>query len=193
MPRIISGSARGTRLNVPPGEATRPTSDRAKEALFSILSPHLPADSFLDLFAGTGQIGLEAASRGCKSVCLVEKSASALTAIRANIAKTHLADRTVLLAGDVKASLRQLVEQNRHFNLIFLDPPYRNALADFADLAPALARLLSPDGRVILEHQAGEAPPTFVTYLQLMRSCQYGTAMLSFYKVDQTAGQPEIP
>ena len=191
MPRIISGSARGIRLTAPRGEATRPTGDRVKEALFSILTPCLPADGFLDLYAGTGQIGLEAASRGSSPVLLVEKSAPALAAIRTNLSKTHLEDQVTVLAGDIAACLRQLISQQQRFDLIFLDPPYLSALGDFASLAPDLGRLIKPDGLVILEHESRQVPPAFVTNLQLRRSCQYGIAMLSFYKVDQTAGPAE--
>ena len=186
MPRIISGSARGTRLTAPAGQQTRPTGDKVKEALFSILAPRIPASGFLDLYAGTGQIGLEAASRGASSVVLVENAPASLAVIQANRAKTHLADRVELQTGDVASVLPRLAAAARQFDLIFLDPPYREALADFTRLAAWLARLLRTDGLVILEHESRDVPPDFVTNLQLQRSCQYGTAMLSFYKVDQS-------
>jgi 16S rRNA (guanine966-N2)-methyltransferase len=186
MPRIISGSARGTRLTAPAGQQTRPTGDKVKEALFSILAPHMPADGFLDLYAGTGQIGLEAASRGAARVVMVENAPASLAAVRINISKTHLAEQVELLAGDAAAILPRLAAQGRRFDLIFLDPPYRDAMADFTRLATWLNQLLRPGGTVILEHESRDTPPAFVTNLQLKRSCQYGTAMLSFYKVDQS-------
>ncbi len=188
MPRVISGSARGTHLVAPRGDQTRPTGDKVKEALFSILAPRLPSQGFLDLYAGTGQIGLEAASRGVQPVVLVEKAAASLSAIRTNLAKTHLENQVQLLAGDIDAQVRGLVRQGRQFELIFLDPPYRTALADFSRLAPLLGQLLLPSGILILEHESREKPQAFVTNLQLTRSCQYGTAMLSFYRTDQIAG-----
>jgi len=184
MPRIISGSARGTRLAAPRGEATRPTGDKVKEALFSILNPQMPANGFLDLFAGTGQIGLEAASRGSKSVVLVEKGPEGLAAIKTNRDKTHLTDQTEVMAAEAGTALQQLINQGRRFEIIFLDPPWRIALQEFKRLGPRLAQLLEPGGLVVLEHEAREEPPAFVTYLQLMRSCQYGTAMISFYKAE---------
>jgi 16S rRNA (guanine966-N2)-methyltransferase len=187
MPRIISGSARGTRLAAPAGQQTRPTGDKVKEALFSILAPRMPADGFLDLYAGTGQIGLEAASRGATGVVLVENAPASLAVIQANRGKTHLERQTEVLAGDVAAVLPRLIAAGRQFGLIFLDPPYREALADLARLAASMEKLLRPDGLVILEHESRDLPPDFVTNLQLQRSCQYGTAMLSFYKVDQSA------
>lgn len=187
MPRIIAGSARGTHLVTPQGQATRPTGDKVKEALFSILTAQMPAKGFLDLYAGTGQIGLEAASRGADSVVLVENAAASLKIIRTNIEKTHLADKVTLIAADVKTALQRLLGQGQRFEMIFLDPPYCDALRDFDRLAPLISELLAAGGLVILEHDSREQPPIFVTNLKLLRSCQYGAAMLSFYKATQTA------
>jgi 16S rRNA (guanine966-N2)-methyltransferase len=187
MPRIISGSARGTHLVAPHGSATRPTGDRVKEALFSILAPRMPANGFLDVFAGTGQIGLEAASRGAGPVVLIEKAPASLSAIRTNMEKTHLADKVQLMPADASAALKSLRGQGRRFDLIFLDPPYQAALHEFSRLAPHLSELLADDGLLVLEHDAAEQPPAFVTNLQFSRSCQYGAAMLSFYKVGKPA------
>jgi hypothetical protein len=117
--RIISGTARGTHLIAPKGEATRPTADRAKEALFSIINQQLPAAGFLDIFSGTGQIGLEAASRGARPVVLIEKSAAALTAIRTNLARTHLESQVTIMGGEAAACLRQLASQQRQFASYF--------------------------------------------------------------------------
>lgn len=187
MPRIISGVARGTRLLSPRGMDTRPTGDKVKEALFSILMPRLPAEGFLDLFAGTGQIGLEAASRGSNSVFLVERSATSLAAIRSNIEKTRLGDRVTVLAEDAAVALRRLHREGHQFDLVFMDPPYNEAIKLFTRMADDLTTLLRQGGLLILEHDANEAPPAFVTNLQLSRSCQYGTAMLSFYKAEDSA------
>ncbi len=187
MPRIISGTARGTKLTAPQGTATRPTGDKVKEALFSILTPHMPAQGFLDVFAGTGQIGLEAASRGATTVVLVEKAQTSLAAIRANIEKTHLAARVTVMPYEAAAALQRLKEQGNRFAVVFLDPPYLAAHQEFARLVKWVIDLLLPDGLVILEHDAKDSPPLFVTNLKLSRSCQYGTAMLSFYKVDNSA------
>lgn len=182
MPRIISGSARGTQLVAPSGLQTRPTADRVKEALFSILTLRLPAHGFLDLFAGTGQVGLEAASRGSSDVVLVEQARESLQAIRTNLAKTHLETRVRLVAGDVLRVVPDLCRQGNRFDVVFLDPPYKLAGEVMSQLAPWLADLLHPDGSVILEHESSQPAPPFVTNLQLVRDCQYGTAMLSFYQ-----------
>jgi len=183
LPRIISGRAGGIPLIAPKGQDTRPTADKTKEALFSILAPLLPDCTFLDLYAGTGQIGLEAASRGASAVVLVEQSRASLKAMAANLDKTRLADVTQIQPGSVFAAVRQLQAGGQTFDLIFLDPPYRQAISDFERLGPDLVRLLAPGGRIILEHDAKSSAPDFVTQLQRLRSCQYGTAMLSFYQV----------
>jgi 16S rRNA (guanine(966)-N(2))-methyltransferase RsmD len=187
MPRIISGRARGTRLAAPRGSLVRPTGDKVKEALFSILAPHMPAQGFIDLFAGTGQIGLEAASRGAAPVCLVENAAASLAVIRANLQKTHLEAQVEVLACDAAEGLARLLGRGRPYDLIFLDPPYAAAHRELARLAPLLGQLLGEEGLVIIEHLASDPPVAFVTNLQLRRSCQYGSAMISFYKVDQSA------
>lgn len=184
MPRIISGLARGTRLIAPRGGDTRPTGDKVKEALFSILMPYLPADGFLDLYAGTGQIGLEAASRGSRSVVLVEKAPASLKAINNNIVRTRLGDIVTVLPADAAQAVRRLRQEGRQFDLIFLDPPYAQASGDFRRLSTELSNLLRPEGLIILEHNSCDESPIFVINLKLSRSCQYGTAMLSFYKAE---------
>ena len=183
MPRIISGRAGGIPLVAPKGQDTRPTADKTKEALFSILAPLIPGCSFLDLYAGTGQIGLEAASRGAQEVVLVEQARAGLEAIAANLAKTRLEDVTHVLRSSAATAVRQLLAQGRTFDLVFLDPPYRQAIQDFERLAPDLSLLLAPGGRIILEHDSKTQAPDFVMELKRTRSCQYGTAMLSFYQV----------
>lgn len=185
MPRIIAGQARGVPLVAPKGQATRPTADKVKEALFSILMPRLADCAFLDLYAGTGQIGLEAASRGAARTVLVEPARASLVAIDANLAKTRLAERVEVLRVSASQALLILAGQAAAFDLIFLDPPYRQAIQDLTSLAARLRSCLRPGGLVILEHDAREAAPDNVTQLQRTRSCQYGTAMLSFYQENQ--------
>ncbi|MDD2533413.1 MAG: 16S rRNA (guanine(966)-N(2))-methyltransferase RsmD [Eubacteriales bacterium] len=183
MPRIISGRSGGIQLVAPKGLDTRPTADKTKEALFSILTNSIPACHFLDLYAGTGQVGLEAASRGAARVILVEQAKSSLEAIAINLQKSRLSDVTSVRRGSAQSIVRQLVAEGAKFDLIFLDPPYRIALEDFQKLSADLVLLLQPAGRVILEHDASSIALDNVMELQRTRSCQYGTAMLSFYQI----------
>ena len=180
MPRIISGKCKGTRLLPVKGLAARPTADRVKEALFSILQQDWPPDGFLDLYAGTGQVGLEAASRGADRVVLVEKSARSGQVILENIRRCHLAGQVVLPRQDAAAALRQFLRQGISFALVFADPPYDQLETELARLGSSLAKVISPGGLLVLEHDAALDPPRLAG-LSLQRSCQYSATMLSFY------------
>lgn len=121
--RVIAGSRRSIRLTTVKGEQVRPTTDRIKETLFNILQPYLPGCSFLDLFSGSGAIGIEALSRGAKEAVLVEKNREALACIRANLKATHFEETAVLKSGDVLTVLSAM--QHDPFDIIFMDPPYK--------------------------------------------------------------------
>lgn len=120
--RVIAGSRRSIRLTTVKGDKVRPTTDRIKETLFNILQPDIPGASFLDLFSGSGAIGIEALSRGAKEAVLVEQDRDALACIRANLKATRFESEAQVKAGDVISVLRTL--QHAPFDLIFLDPPY---------------------------------------------------------------------
>ncbi len=183
MPRVISGSSGGIVLLAPDGKGTRPTSDRVKEALFSILAPRLPNARVLDLFAGTGQLAIEALSRGADHATLVDSDRAAVARIRQNLDRTRLADRATVLPTTVRGALDLLAREGRTFDLVFLDPPYALAIDTFRDAAVGLERagLLSRDALVVLEHDAKSAAEAHVINLQRVRSCKYGNTMLTFY------------
>jgi 16S rRNA (guanine966-N2)-methyltransferase len=177
--RIVAGRHRGRRLVAPPGTATRPTSDRAREALFNILErgePPLRGCRFLDLFAGTGAVALEALSRGAAYALLVERDPAALAAIRANLAAVGESGRAGLLAAD--ATRLGPASPGGPFDLAFLDPPYREGL-----LPPALRRLaeggwLAPGARVACELAAGEPPLEAPPSLAAEDERRYGAARI---------------
>lgn len=182
--RIISGKARGRRLATLAGEATRPTSGRVKEALFNILAAWVPDSSWLDLYAGSGAIGLEAASRGAKRVVLVERAAPALAVIRENLAATRLEGVELLpMASDV--AVKRLAGQV--FDVVFMDPPYAD---DVTALLEAIASrgLLAPGGRLVLEHQADRAVPPRVGPLAHQRTARYTDSALSFFALAEAPG-----
>ena len=124
--RIISGLARGTKLYTLEGENTRPTLDRVKEPLFSIIQNYIKDSVVLDLFAGSGALGLEALSRGAEKAILCDKSYEAMEIIKKNINKTHFEEKTKVLCMDYKKCLSSV---NEKFDLIFIDPPYKNDIA----------------------------------------------------------------
>lgn len=126
--RVIAGTARRLLLKTVEGMDTRPTTDRIKETLFNMLQPMIPGCKFLDLFSGSGAIGIEALSRGAAYAALVEREPAAANCIRENLERTHLADRARLMERDVMEALRRLEGYDDVFDIVFLDPPYNQGL-----------------------------------------------------------------
>ena len=150
--RVIAGTARSLPLETPQGTDTRPTTDRIKETLFNMLSGSLPGSRFLDLFAGSGAIGIEALSRGAAYAAFVEQDERALRCIRRNLDFTHLTERAEVLAGTVPASLAKLqVRGASPFDIIFLDPPYGKQWERTVLEILAKSRLMDRDTLVIAE------------------------------------------
>jgi 16S rRNA (guanine966-N2)-methyltransferase len=147
--RVVAGRFGGRRLAAPPGRGTRPTSDRVREALFSILGARVAGARVLDLFAGSGALGLEALSRGAAHATFVESAPAALAALRANVA-TLGADAEVVRA-DALRWLRGASTDARQYDLVFLDPPYRRAAALGAELSSLLPAVLAPGALVVAE------------------------------------------
>lgn len=149
--RIVGGTYGGRRLTAPPGRAIRPTSDRVREALFSILetSATLRGARVLDLFAGSGALGLEALSRGAASAVFVDCSRAAVEAVRANLAALRLT--AAVHRRDAAAALRDAAARGDAYDLVFLDPPYRPAAGLAAQLREALPAVLAPGARVVAE------------------------------------------
>jgi 16S rRNA (guanine966-N2)-methyltransferase len=174
--RIVAGAARGRRLVVPKGTDVRPTADRVKEALFSSLQSRLPGAHVLDLFAGSGALGLEALSRGAAQVTLVERARPALEALRRNVAAVGLdgaavvaADAATALAGDLPGA---------PFDLVLLDPPYHHPKAQLAALLDDLLRHLAPGATVVLERAARDGTPPWPPALRPGAPRRYGDTAL---------------
>ena len=148
--RVIAGTRGGRRLVTPPGAATRPTADRVREALFSTLGP-LDGLAVLDLFAGSGALGIESLSRGAAVATFVDSAPRAVDAVRANLAALDLGDRAEVHRQDARAFLRTARGAPDAYDLVFLDPPYRLALGLGPELSEALPGVLSPGARVVSE------------------------------------------
>ena len=159
--RIIAGTLRRRTLEAPAGLATRPTSDRLRETLFNVLAPRMEGARFLDLYAGSGAVGIEAVSRGAENVVLVERAAPALKVLRGNLAKLGLRVGVRVEAVSVGAFLRRVRPENSamHFDVVFLDPPYE-AADEYATTLGLLggdaAGLLAGGAVVIAEHRRKE-------------------------------------
>ena len=179
--RIIAGEMRSRKLKAPEGMDTRPTADRVKEALFSILQGRLYGARVLDLYAGSGALALEAISRGADSAVLTDCAAKACQAIQENIDALGCGERAKLLRMKDTAALMALREKGDSFDLIFLDPPYR---MDTAPICRALvdAGLLRCGGMIVIEH-GRETPPRIDPPLTLTDRREYGAAGLSFYQI----------
>jgi 16S rRNA (guanine966-N2)-methyltransferase len=185
--RITGGTLRSRALRAPRGQATRPTSDRVREALFGILASAgaLEGARVLDLYAGTGALALEALSRGAARALLVESSREALTATRANVDALGLAGRAEILAADVRTAQRRIARVGP-FDLVLADPPW--TLVDTGAAPRALAELvvagaLAPGAVVVLEHSARTSPDALaVAGLVLEETRRYGDTALAFYK-----------
>jgi 16S rRNA (guanine966-N2)-methyltransferase len=149
--RVIAGSRKGHKLSAPRGLDTRPTSDRVRENVFNLVGPVDDAQ-VLDLFAGSGALGIEALSRGAASAVLVDSAPAAARTIRRNLdALGVAAQQAEVRRQDVRAFLRGARDARHEYDLVFLDPPYRFAPELGPELSPALAGLLAPDGRVVSE------------------------------------------
>lgn len=175
--RIITGLRRGRRLTAPPGETVRPTPERVKEALFNILQFSIEGRSFLDLFAGTGQIGLEALSRGAARCTFVDSGKLSLPYLKKNIAAASFGESARVYEGDFAAFL---AGNRERFDLAFLDPPYRTGLLQRALLA--VPDHMAPGGTVICEHPSDESVPDGAGPFQKVRSYRYGKIMLTVYR-----------
>ena len=146
--RVIAGTHRGRRLQAPEGLDTRPTADRVRESLFSILGP-LDGEAVLDLFAGSGALGIEALSRGAGSALFSDSSTAAVRVVQANLEALGLEARVV--RDDASRVLRDAQARGAAYDLIFLDPPYRHAVQWAADLSALVPPVLTPGGRVVSE------------------------------------------
>ena len=149
--RVIAGSARRLELKTPPGLDTRPTTDRIKETLFNILQPDLYGCRFLDLFAGSGQIGIEALSRGAAYAVFVDKDRTAVGCIRDNLMHTHLADQAEVVQTDAVSAIARMQGRQAPFDMVFMDPPYRQGLELPVLLALTGSGLVTGDTTVIVE------------------------------------------
>jgi 16S rRNA (guanine966-N2)-methyltransferase len=182
--RVIAGKYRSRTLRSLKGQMLRPTSDRLRETLFNILGPAVGGTTFVDLYAGTGAVGIEALSRGARHAILVEQHAPAVALIRRNLESLGIAAEAEILGLDVARAIERLEERHVHAHFIFLDPPYaadieyENALESLGE-----SPLVAPDGRVIVEHLRKRELPERAGELELDRVVEQGDAALSFYRL----------
>lgn len=185
--RIISGTARGTKLFTLDGLNTRPTAERTKEAIFSMIRFELEGRAVLDLFAGSGQMGLEAVSCGAASVVLCDKARDAVAVIEKNVEKTHLKDRSTVICADYAESIRRLSAIGKRFDLVFLDPPYATTLLTDALRALQNGNLLKPTTLIVCE--SGNELTVDETAFEVVKRNRYGIAYVTILKVKKEDAQ----
>ena len=177
--RVIAGTAKGRTLRSPRTQDTRPITDRAKESLFNILAPRIPGSRFLDLFAGTGGVGIEALSRGAAHATFVERAASALADIRHNLGATHLAADADVMAADVFAYLRGTPAP---FDVIFVAPPqWRGLWTRAVQLLDQQPGWLAPDAVIVAQHDPAESTDVPLQYLRMSGERTYGRVCFTFF------------
>ncbi|HEX3902223.1 MAG TPA: 16S rRNA (guanine(966)-N(2))-methyltransferase RsmD [Polyangia bacterium] len=177
--RLTGGLDRGRRLFVPRGSRTRPTAAKVREAIFNILGP--PPGPVLDLYAGSGALGLEALSRGAPAAVFVERDGAALGALRRNLRESGAESRGTIIGADVRSALRKLSSGKQQFSWVFLDPPYiKETEGVLAELSGS--DLLTACAVVIVEHDRRHPSPASVGCLFLTDRRQYGDTELSFYR-----------
>ena len=177
--RVITGKARGIQLKTPDGMQTRPTTDRVKEALFSIIQFELPGAKVLDLFGGTGQLGIEALSRGANSAVFVDASDKACSLIRENLKRTKLEQQGKVIRSDY---LEYLKRTKDIFNIIFLDPPYAEVFLENALNLITQIDILQTNGIIVTERPLGKELPWEFEGFQRSRDYKYGNTLLTVYR-----------
>jgi len=182
MMRVIGGNARGRRLKVPKGQSVRPTSGRVKEALFNILPRDLSGIKLLDLFAGTGNVSIEAISRGAAEAILIDSSVESGKVIRENLRRLRFTDRTRVWITPVFRALRLLARRGESFDMIFLDPPYECNWIEASLKMIAQGSLLRSSGTLIVEHSAREEVKSDYGALVMDDQRNYSGTLLSFFK-----------
>lgn len=175
--RVITGSARGKRLETLEGEQVRPTSERVKESLFNIVQFDLEGRRVLDLFAGSGQLGLEAVSRGAARAVLVDSAKESIGVIQRNVSHCGFGDRVDVVQSDFSA---YLARNRQKFDLAFLDPPYRKGLLQQA--LPLVAQIMNPGGTIFCEHPVDEQLPEEAGEFCAVKSYRYGKITLTMYR-----------
>jgi len=177
--RVITGKARGIQLKTPDGMLTRPTADRVKEALFSIINFDIPGAKVLDLFGGTGQLGIEALSRGAESAVFVDAREESCKLIRENLKRTKLEREAKVIRSDYLDYLNHCREQ---YNIIFLDPPYAEVFLENAIKRITEIDILQSDGIIVAERPLGkELPWEFEGYTR-SKDYKYGKVLLTIYR-----------
>ncbi|EUJ29280.1 Ribosomal RNA small subunit methyltransferase D [Listeria grayi] len=179
--RVIAGDRKGHALKAVPGNDTRPTTDKIKESLFSIIGPYFDGEKVLDLFAGSGGLGIEALSRGAGEAVFIDQAIGAVKTIQTNLKSVRLDKQASVYRNDWQRALRLLHQSEKQFDLVFLDPPYKlHALEKIIRTLEEQA-LLADGAVIVAEHEKAEMLPDQIASCGLIREVAYGITILSIY------------
>ncbi|MEF2244609.1 MULTISPECIES: 16S rRNA (guanine(966)-N(2))-methyltransferase RsmD [unclassified Paenibacillus] len=180
--RVIAGEAKGRALKAVPGNQTRPTSDKVKEAIFSMIGPYFNGGIALDLFAGTGGLGIEAWSRGVERVIFVDREKQSTDIIRLNVQTVKMEPFAEIYRNDGERALKALARRGLKLAIVFLDPPYR--MTNMIELMESLAELqmLEQDAVIVVEHDAAVSYPQEHPRFELKKAAEYGDTAVTIYQ-----------
>ena len=177
--RIIAGEFKGRKLSVPRDDSVRPTAEKVREAVFSMLQNEIPDAVVLDLFAGTGSLGLEALSRGARRVYFTDRDRQSIALVRSNVKACGAEDRSVILCADYASAISRIHDK---IHIVFLDPPYKAGLMEDCLTRLADSPLLPEGGLIVAEHGREEVLPDELSCLQRIRDRKYGKVRVSVYE-----------
>jgi 16S rRNA (guanine966-N2)-methyltransferase len=184
--RVIAGIARGRRLKAPPGDTTRPVTDMIKEALFNVWGQQVQGAAFLDLFAGSGSMGIEALSRGAQTVIFVDNNARAVAVIKDNLQNCHISEGFEVYRNDVFRAIDILQNRGAKFDIIYVDPPFTNEVI-FDKVIKILdeAQILEQNGIMVIRTYKKKTLPVSLSNLSQYRKNDYGESVLHYYRSNE--------
>ncbi|HEY0828833.1 MAG TPA: 16S rRNA (guanine(966)-N(2))-methyltransferase RsmD [Bacilli bacterium] len=180
--RVISGTAKGRSLHPVPGKGTRPTTDKVKEAIFSMIGPYFQGGHVIDLFAGTGALGIEALSRGMEKGIFIDMERNCMDVIRQNLQITGLSEKAEVYRNEASKAVKALAKRSLKFNLIFLDPPYKLTYMEELLLQMQSPDLFATDAIIVLEHDATHKYSDPIGQLIKDKYVVYGDTAITIYR-----------
>jgi 16S rRNA (guanine966-N2)-methyltransferase len=180
--RVIAGTAKGRLLKAVPGTGTRPTTDKVKEAIFSMIGPYFDGGLGLDLFAGTGGLGIEALSRGIDRVIFIDMEKTSIQVVEENLSALGFKEQAEVYRNEAQRALKVLAKRGLKFDLIFLDPPYRMKNADEILLQMQQMEMLQDQAVVLVEHESGYAYVDEIGHFQVRKRSIYGETAITIYR-----------
>jgi 16S rRNA (guanine966-N2)-methyltransferase len=187
--RVVSGNYKGRQLKAVPGMTTRPTTDKVKEAIFNMVGPYFNGGVALDLFAGSGGLGIEAISRGMEQCIFVDREAKAIQTIHKNLEVCHASDASEVYRNDAERALRAIIKREIKFDLIFLDPPYRQQKLKALIKLMSENNLLKQDGFIVAEHGSDIELPLEIDQFYQYKQEKYGMSSITIFTYKSLKGE----